>query len=284
MCRFLAYKGREIFMSDLLMRSEQSLIRQSFKAREREEPLNGDGFGVGWYDQEVDSSPCVFTSVQPAWANRNLHRLSEKIRSTCFFAHVRAASSGSPVSELNCHPFQYKRFLWMHNGRIASFERIKRRLRDHLSDEYYNYIQGTTDSEHAFAVFLDELHPQLGKYTLDTLERTLNETIVKIRHWQKEAGIDEGSHLNFSVTDGNNLLAARYATDPVSQPQTLYISKGERFELRDNHYRMINEGEEVAAVIIASEPLTDDRADWQSIPANHLVSVSSDFDVTIRPL
>ena len=33
--------------------------------------LNGDGFGVGWYcpkeQQFVDPTPCVFTSITPAW-------------------------------------------------------------------------------------------------------------------------------------------------------------------------------------------------------------------------
>ena len=142
MCRFLVYKGREIFMSDLLTHSEQSLILQSHRARERQEPLNGDGFGVGWYAPEIDLTPCVFTSITPAWSSRNLHRLADKVRSTCFFAHVRAASPGSFVSEANCHPFQYEQFLWMHNGEIGEFSRLRRRLRSHLSDDLYNFIQG----------------------------------------------------------------------------------------------------------------------------------------------
>jgi hypothetical protein len=33
--------------------------------------LNGDGFGIGWFSpderREVDPSPCVFTSITPAW-------------------------------------------------------------------------------------------------------------------------------------------------------------------------------------------------------------------------
>jgi predicted glutamine amidotransferase len=49
MCRFLVYKGTDMLMADLLTRSAQSLIRQSYRARELEEPLNGDGFGIGWY-------------------------------------------------------------------------------------------------------------------------------------------------------------------------------------------------------------------------------------------
>ena len=77
MCRFLVYKGRDILMSDLLLKTEQSLIIQSFHAKERQEPLNGDGFGVGWYAPEIDPTPCVYTSIQPAWSNRNLFRLAE---------------------------------------------------------------------------------------------------------------------------------------------------------------------------------------------------------------
>ena len=157
MCRFVAYKGREILMSDLLLKSSQSLIRQSFSAREREEPLNGDGFGVGWYAHDIDPVPGLFTSVRPAWGNRNLARLAAKIRSACLFAHVRAATPGLIINELNCHPFQHDNFLWMHNGRVSGFRRMKRFIRRHISDEYYDNINGTTDSEHAFALFLSLL-------------------------------------------------------------------------------------------------------------------------------
>jgi glutamine amidotransferase len=284
MCRFLAYKGREIFLSDLLTRPAESLIRQSFKAREREEPLNGDGFGVGWYVQEIDPTPCVFTSVQPAWANRNLHRLADKVQSTCLFAHVRAASPRSPVSELNCHPFQYDRFLWMHNGRIAGFDKTRRLIRDHLNDEFYNFIQGTTDSEHAFALFLNELSRHLDDYDLERLYRTLRTTIRKLERWREKAGVSESSYLNISLTDGNSIVAVRYVSDPEAEPQSLYIARGERFELRDDHYRMVRNDDHIDAVIIASEPLTDDRGDWDRIPVNHVVTVSPEFHIQMRPL
>ena len=38
MCRFVIYKRREMFMSDLLTRSERSLIQQSFRVRVRPVP------------------------------------------------------------------------------------------------------------------------------------------------------------------------------------------------------------------------------------------------------
>jgi len=284
MCRFLAYLGSEISMADVLTRSEQSLIRQSFHAREREEPLNGDGFGVGWYAPEIDPTPCVFTSIQPAWANRNLRRLAEKIRSACIFAHVRAATPGMTVTEINCHPFQYGRFLWMHNGRIAGFRRIRRTLCEHLHDDLYDFVQGTTDSEHAFALFLNELRERPEDCGPDDWLEALQRTIGLIEQWQKDAQVSETSWLNFCVTDGNSMLATKYVTDRVRLAQSLYYARGRRFELRDGHYRMIREDAAAQAVIIASEPLTYDHGDWEPVPVNHCISVSADCRIDLRPI
>jgi ergothioneine biosynthesis protein EgtC len=284
MCRFLVYRGREICMSDLLIRSEQSLIRQSYKAREREEPLNGDGFGVGWYVQDIDPTPGVFTSVTPAWSNRNLHRLADKIHSSCVFAHVRAASPGAVVTELNCHPFQYRNFLWMHNGRIPEFQRVRRKIREHLSDEFYNLIEGTTDSEHAFALFMHRLRKHLENYDLEALARNMAGTIRKLERWSRAAHIGQPSFFNFAVTDGRYVVASRYVSGDGAEPETLCVAKGERFESREGLYDMISESGAVNAVIIASEPLTDDRRDWQLIPRNQLVPVSPDLKVEFMPI
>jgi ergothioneine biosynthesis protein EgtC len=284
MCRFLVYCGREVFLSDLITRSEQSLIRQSFKARERKEPLNGDGFGVGWYAHEIDPTPCVFTAVTPAWSNRNLQRLAEKIRSTCVFAHVRAASPGTGVTELNCHPFQYRHLLWMHNGRIPNFSALRRRIREQLNDEFYNYIQGTTDSEHAFALFLNGMRDQLGEYDLNSLVSTMGNTIGTLEGWNRAAGTTEPCFFNFAVTDGYNVVATRYVSEAGVEPETLYVAKGKRFESRDGSYDMVAADDQVAAVIIASEPLTDDRTDWEPVPRNHFVAVSRELDVRVMPI
>jgi ergothioneine biosynthesis protein EgtC len=284
MCRFLAYRGREIFMSDLLMHSSRSLILQSFKAREREEPLNGDGFGVGWYAHELDPEPGLFTSVRPAWGNRNLIRLAPKIRSSCFFAHVRAASTGSPVTELNCHPFQFGRFLWMHNGWISGFSRIKRRMREGLADEIYDGIQGTTDSEHAFALFLHHLYKHMQDYSMTTLTKAMRNTVASIERWSIRAGARRPSHMNFAVSDGHNVIATRYVTDGDEEPQSLYVAQGERLEVRDGRYRMLPAANTAESVIIASEPLTDSLEDWQAVPPNHVVMVSPELHLRITAL
>ena len=81
MCRFMIYKGaKSMLMADLLTNPARSIVTQSYASRERIQcnPLNGDGFGVGWYtDPKQDkisrkddpTVPCVFTSITPAWNN-----------------------------------------------------------------------------------------------------------------------------------------------------------------------------------------------------------------------
>jgi predicted glutamine amidotransferase len=64
--------------------------------------------------------------TSPNRNNENLARLSTKIVSPVIFAHVRAAYPGMPVSEQNCHPFQFGRYLWMHNGVVGGFNCVRR--------------------------------------------------------------------------------------------------------------------------------------------------------------
>ncbi len=284
MCRFLVYKGSPLLMADLITRPTNSLIKQSYHAREQPEPLNGDGFGVGWYAPEVDSTPCVLTRITPAWSSRNLLNLAEKVVSPCIFAHVRAASPGMAVTELNCHPFQYGRFMWMHNGGVAQFPKIKRRLRQSLSDELYNFIQGTTDSEHAFALFLNQLPDPLGDYTPEQLAQAVATTIRQLNIWTREADIIEPSYYNFAVTDGHNVIVTRYVNDPGQEPRTLHVSYGAKFECHDGNCRMVRAEEHEQAVIIASEPLTDLNEDWVRVPKNHLVMVTPDLKVGFLPI
>lgn len=95
--------------------------------------------------------------------NDNLGRLSCKIVSPLIFAHVRAAYPGMPVSEQNCHPFQWGRYLWMHNGVVGGFMKIRRKLLACLSDEAYDTVQSFhSDSAISFAIFLHHL-PHLHK-------------------------------------------------------------------------------------------------------------------------
>ena len=126
MCRWLAYSGSPIRLEELLVKRDRSLIDQSLHARQGATTTNGDGFGVGWYEE--GEPPRLYRSTHPAWNDRNLRELAAGISSPLFFAHIRA-STGTAIQETNTHPFRYGRWLWMHNGLIREFPQREARAR-----------------------------------------------------------------------------------------------------------------------------------------------------------
>ncbi|MFM9840188.1 MAG: class II glutamine amidotransferase [Cyclobacteriaceae bacterium] len=282
MCRLMAYKGTPVVIDKLLYQPKNSLINQSSNAREIEEPLNGDGFGVGWYVPEVNYEPITFVSVNPAWNNRNLRNLAPKVKTDCMIAHVRAASVGD-VSESNCHPFQYKNILMAHNGGVEEFGKIKRHIREPLTDELYNWIKGQTDSEHIFALLLNTLFKDHQSISPEAVADSFEKTFRTLKKMMADNGIKEPAYLNMVFTNGLFLVATRYVSDPKEEPLTMYHSEGGRFVVENGDTRLEAAQDDDNAVLVVSEKLTDDK-DWTMLPANHLVIVEQSLNVRVRPI
>ncbi|MEQ8348995.1 MAG: class II glutamine amidotransferase [Sneathiellaceae bacterium] len=284
MCRFLAYKGRPLLMADLLVRARNSLIVQSQNAHMWNKPVNGDGFGVGWFPLHDDPEPGIFRSVEPAWSNANLNSLAHKVVSHCFFAHVRDATAGSPVSQLNCHPFSWGRLVWMHNGALEEFDRMRRPLTQRLSDRAYDWITGSTDTELAFALFLDRLG-FVADPDAALLSRTMTATIAELLEIRRGLGIVSPCFMNFAVSNGRDLVATRFVSDPAREPHSLYSTTG-ALQLDENGRFRVMRAETGApdSVIVASEPLTAFESDWEPVPPNTLVQVDGANGVTRQPL
>jgi len=123
MCRLVAYLGSPILTDEIIVKPKNSLVHQSIAAAEADYPVNGDGFGIGWYRPDIRKEPGLFKSIYPAWNDKNLLNNASFIQTNCFFAHVRAATVGD-VSYENTHPFSYNEFLMMHNGGIENFDKI----------------------------------------------------------------------------------------------------------------------------------------------------------------
>ncbi len=283
MCRLLAYLGQPILMDKFLYEPENSMIKQSFNAKEIEEPLNGDGFGVGWYSPDIAPEPAVFVSVYPAWNNRNLRYMAPKIRSHSIVAHVRAASVGD-VSESNCHPFHYKNYLMAHNGGVENFERIKRPLKNLLSDDQYLWIKGQTDSEHLFGLFLEYLKKKAKNFTADDVADSFQEMINTMNKLMKEYGIEQEAYLNMVFIDGDRMVGLRYVSKPEITPLSLYYSEGSKYVCEDGACHMIPSTGKDRSVMIVSEKLTGFAEDWRSIPANHMILVYQDLSIKLRKI
>jgi len=281
MCRFALYLGSPIALDTLITKPMNSIIHQSFHSHERKEPLNGDGFGVAWYVPELSPKPAVFRSITPAWNNANLASLARVTVSECILAHVRAASPGLPVTETNCHPFSHGRYAFMHNGAIGGFERVRRPLLQSLTDEAFPVVQGTTDSELMFALFLDH-HRRLACHdAADAMAMALEATILHVVQATERAGVTEPSYLNLAVTDGRRAVASRFTTGPLSEAASLYVHEGKQYVCEEGVCRMVSPDVVRGAVLVCSEPLSEDPG-WDPVPANHMVLVREDRSVAIR--
>ena len=284
MCRFLLYLGPPVVVSDLITEPENSLIHQSFHSEEREEPLNGDGFGLAWYVHELSAHPGVFRSISPAWSNRNLHHLARITRSHCVLAHVRAASDASIVSETNCHPFSWGPFAFMHNGDVAGFHILRRLLENKLSDTGYNRLEGSTDSEFLFAYFLDrwEEEARVDNAT-ERLATAMRRTIQEVLALLQQHGIKDPSYLNMAVSDGHRAVVSRVTNDAPQYAESLHVHTGKVYHVENGVACLIDPGPRQPAVIVSSEKLSEE-ASWQTIPPNYLVVVSEDLRIDLRPI
>jgi predicted glutamine amidotransferase len=254
MCRFLAYRGDPIFLADLVCAPAHSLVHQSLHAVEAKTGTNGDGFGIGWYGERPE--PGIYREVRPAWSDENLRSLCDQVRSSLFFAHVRA-STGTSTTRANCHPFTHGRHLFMHNGQIGGYARIKRRLEALIPDELYDRRLGTTDSE---AIFLAALANGLKDDPVAAMARTLKQ----VRRLMDEAGIDDALRFTAAVTDGDSLWAYRWACD--GKPPTLYFR------------------EEQSGLLVVSEPIDDKDRGWREVPKGCTLVASAKGAIEVRCL
>jgi len=281
MCRWLLYMGPELRLDALLTKPAHSLIHQSYKAKLREEPLNGDGFGLAWYAPHHSDEPALFRSIQPAWNDVNLLHLARVTESGTVLAHVRAATAGLAVMQVNCHPFTSGRFAFMHNGAIGSFHHVRRTLLARLSDEAFDGVVGTTDSEYIFALFLDAMRRQPeGLEPGERLAGALADALRTVLDIVDGAGVREPTYLNIAVTEGAHAVASR-VTHLSNRGQSLFVHTDKRYEVHGEHARMVDTDEEVAT-IVASEPLSEDPT-WKPVDDNTLLLIRPDRTVEKRP-
>jgi len=285
MCRFALYLGEEVRLGKLITEPANSIIHQSFHSHERAEPLNGDGFGVTWYPPDAEEPPATFRSTTPAWANQNLREVARVTTTRCMLAHVRAATPGLPVIEVNCHPFVHGRLAFMHNGSVGGFHALRRALLSELSDEAFGAIEGTTDSEHVFALALDALRGLDAVHDDDAdpterLGRALEGAIAATERLRRAAAPDRPSLLNLALSDGTRAAVTRWSSGP-EVGNSLYYCTGRVYHCDEGLCRMEDEGPTGSAVIVASEPLDEDPR-WVPVEPDHLVLVDEALGVTTR--
>ncbi|QQP87330.1 class II glutamine amidotransferase [Skermanella sp. TT6] len=273
MCRWLAYQGRPIPIDTLLFKPANSLIHQSLSAQRGHVPTNGDGFGLGWYGHL--RKPGLYRDTMPAWNDLNLRSVSEQIQSGLFFAHVRA-STGTSTARVNCHPFRYDRWLFMHNGQIGGWPVVRRAVENLIADDLYAFREGSTDSEVIFYLLLtngvaEDVHAAFAR------------TCRQIGEAMAAYGIIEPLRLTACLTDGERLYALRHSSDRASP--TLFYALGGGISVDQGCCRFeSSQGD----VLVLSEPLDAIEAVWHEVPEGHMLTTSGGrvelhpFDPTLR--
>jgi predicted glutamine amidotransferase len=270
MCRWLAYSGSPIRLEELLVKRDRSLIDQSLHSRLGATTTNGDGFGVGWY--EDSDTPRLYRSTHPAWNDRNLRELAAGISSRLFLAHIRA-STGTAIQQTNTHPFRYGRWLWMHNGLIREFPRVRRELMLAIDDSLFAAVEGTTDSE---AMFYLALTFGLESDPIAAVERMVG----FVEQTGSRHGVEHPIQMTVAATDGLSVWAFRYSSEGESR--SLYFSTR-----MDALKAMYPESEELAGLsaesrVVVSEPLGDLEGAWNDVPESH-VGIIQAGDDELRP-
>ena len=271
MCRWLAYSGSPILLEELLLKPEYSLIDQSLHARLGVETTNGDGFGVGWYGTNADT-PAVFRSVEPAWNDRNLRELAGYVEPPLFLAHIRA-STGTAVQQTNCHPFRYGRWLWVHNGLVRDFPRLKRDLALAVDESLYSSIEGSTDSELLFYLAIT-----LGLE--DDPPGAVEQMVGLVEEAGRRHGTEHPLQMTIGTTDGKSVWAFRYSSERRSR--SLYFSTDMRTvrEMYPERPRLQEVSDETR--IIVSEPIVELAGAWNEVPESSYGVVQEGED-ELRP-
>jgi predicted glutamine amidotransferase len=254
MCRWLAYSGSPLLLEKALYSPAHSLIEQSLHSTLGAEATNGDGFGIGWYDDQP--LPGVFRSIEPAWNDQNLRELSAHVKSGHFFAHIRAAI-GSAVQQTNCHPFRYGRWLFMHNGYIDELARVRRDLAFAVDESLYPHIAGQADTEILFYLALT-----LGLED-DPLE-ALAQAIGLVEDIGHRNGIKFPFQGTVATTDGERTWALRYSSEGRSR--SLFVTTDVR-TLRELYpeREILSEVSDDTRLIV-SEPIGDLPGAWNEVP------------------
>ena len=168
-----------------------------------------DAYGFGYY-----KGSDVLLGKRPSGAPGpfSLSQLAGAVDSEALVAHARYATVGTQKDE-NTQPFRFRRWLFAHDGTVEAFRELKSRLLEALPDFLRRNIEGETDSEHAFVLFLKHLRESGQLDDLDVEPRTVGRALAlatrDLETWSRESGATRPSGLNFVATNGRVLAATR---------------------------------------------------------------------------
>jgi gamma-glutamyl hercynylcysteine S-oxide hydrolase len=253
MCRMAGYVGRPLRVGEIVSAPPHSLLVQSYRPREMQSgTVNADGYGAALWLDDGNPEPALYRTAAPIWADPNQKWMNERLVVRSLIGAVRSATPGIGFELANVQPFARGSIAFAHNGFITGFRRgVQRAIREGLGSEAYESIEGSSDSEHIFALVLDGARP------LPEAVRTAVGRLDAIC-----AGLDRAAVATLLLGDGEQLVGVRWARG--FKPASLYWAPFQQ------------------GVSLASEPLDGGR--WKEVPADHLAIARAGHDLHLEAL
>jgi predicted glutamine amidotransferase len=152
-CRLLGYCAREeAAVADLIGEDGLgALIALS--------ELHADGWGMAWYEAADVAGHEPVIRKSPLGADEpEFEKLARQPLSDLGLVHLRWATPGLEINDLNTHPFRFGHFAFAHNGAVHPQER----LGEILPPEWEAKVAGTTESERYLLLIMSRLEANGG--------------------------------------------------------------------------------------------------------------------------
>ena len=114
-----------------------------------------DGFGFAWYNNSKAWE--TYKNPQDYREDSNIEKIIESMPKNIVLGHIRHSHYGENKME-NTHPFLFENKVFMQNGNIENFQKHRNVLLSHISSELLGNIQGETDTEVLFYLYLSCIH------------------------------------------------------------------------------------------------------------------------------
>lgn len=261
MCRLFGF--RSIIPSQVhrsLVDAENALGQKS-----AEHP---DGWGVAYY---LEGVPHLTRSPRQALGDQLFHRLSGLVASETVIAHVRKATQGV-ISVLNCHPFQYGRYTFAHNGDVPNFGEKRELLVNEITPSLRRMIFGETDSEVLFYLFLSRLSqygPLRQPLGAEAIAEAIEYTDARVRALTEDG---DSAKLTMLVTDGINMVACQGGPELYFSTHKTHCSDREHCPHLRPECEAPSETGFVNHFLVSSEPLSGENV-WTALATGEIVGV-----------
>ncbi len=264
MCRLFGF--RSVIPSQMhrsLIAADNALGRQSER--------HPDGWGVAYY---VDGAPHVTRSPAHALGDALFHRVSGVVSSETVLAHVRKATQGA-LTVLNCHPFQYGRWVFAHNGDVPGFlDTHREALLSEVDPRLRRFVLGETDSETIFFMLLTRLEalgplaqPKAAEDVMAALAATLRDVDRIAVQPDGKANL-----MTCIVTDGTTMVAHQGGKELFLSTYKKRCSDRESCASLAPHCEAPTTTGRVNHLVLSSEPLHGENV-WEPLAPGEMVGV-----------